>query len=110
MSFLAIGLLASPSNGWQRWVKVILAGMGVGMGIMGGFDGGVIYSLMIAAFIMFLALTREGSLAKRALIGIGRVTIVAVFAGLLATQAVSMLIKTQVQGIVGEQDTRSKLE
>ena len=111
MSFLAIGLVASSNHSWRSWAKLVLAGMAVGMGVMEGFDVGVIYSLAVAAFIVFHSLAGEGPFAKRAAAGIGRVAVVALCAGFLATQAVSSLIKTQIQGISGtEQDTRTKLE
>ena len=44
MSFLALAMLADPSSR-QRWRRVILAGLAVGMGVTEGADVGAIFSL-----------------------------------------------------------------
>ena len=110
MTYLAIGLLADADPS-RRWIKVVLAGFAVGMGVMEGFDMGVLDSLMVAAFVVFAALANEGAAGSRVLAGVGRLSVVALAAGLLAFQAVTGLVATQIQGVTGtEQDTRTRLE
>ena len=54
MAFLAIGWLGG-SGGAPRWLKVTLAGFAIGMGVMEGFDLGGIFSLVVAAFVLYQA-------------------------------------------------------
>src|SRR5256885_2740512 len=76
---------------------------------MDGFDVGAIYSFYVAAFVLFQALMTQGATAKKIAKGLGRVALVAVCAALIAAQALSMLIGTQIKGVVGmEQDKQSK--
>src|SRR5439155_14547328 len=57
------------------------------------------------------AMASEGPLLKRAMNGVGRVTVVAACALFLAAQAVIGLFQTQIKGVVGtEQDTQTKAE
>jgi hypothetical protein len=107
--FLALAaLVARP--GRLTWVKLALGGLLVGFSITEGFDNGAIFSLYIAAFVMFQAWVEwtggpAGKLAKGAV----RVTVVAAFAAFMAAQAISTLVGTQVQGISGmAQDTETK--
>lgn len=111
MIFLALGILAS-----QRvrplWMKAALAGLAVGMAVMEGFDVGAIYSLYVAAFVLFLTVSaREGTPGQRLGRGVATVAVVAFFAAFIAAQSLSALISTQVQGVIGtQQDTRTKEE
>jgi hypothetical protein len=112
MSFLAVALIIdSKRNPAKAWLKLVLAGFAVGIGVMEGFDIGAIYSLAVAAFAFFYTLSGEGALPAKIINGIGRVALVAVCAGLVSMQAVTGLIATQIQGISGTgQDTKTKQE
>ncbi len=116
MCFVAIGL-ASDGEGWKMWVRLVLAGMAVGINIMEGYDIGAIFSLFVAAFIMYQSLLRASWLKaesgtasrfvlflKRALDGGVKVAIVAVFAAICAYHALNVLIGTQIKGSTGETD------
>jgi hypothetical protein len=93
--------LAAVSAG-RSWLWAILGGLAVGMGIMEGFDSGAIMSLYIAAFVLFRALREGRADIKSSFIGgVLRVLVVALFAGLIAAQALSTLIGTQISGIAG---------
>jgi len=108
MCFVALGLVADASP-HHRWLKVVLAGMAVGMCVMEGYDIGAIFSLFVAVFVLYQALIGEGALRQKMGRGFVRVAIVAVFAGFLATQAVSALINTQIKGIAAtEQNSEAK--
>jgi len=103
MNFLAIGWVGS-ANG-RSWIKLVLAGMAVGMGVMEGYDIGAIFSLYVAAFLVFQMLTREGPRAPkltRAAVSLG---VLALSAAFLATHTLSTLIGTQIQGVVGTEQT-----
>src|SRR5882672_152634 len=54
MSFVAIGLLSdTESPPWRRWLKVVLAGFAVGLGVMEGFDLGALYSIAVGVFVVY---------------------------------------------------------
>ncbi|HKI69868.1 MAG TPA: hypothetical protein VKA67_09790, partial [Verrucomicrobiae bacterium] len=96
--FLALAALVDTSTR-RRWLKVILAGLAVGMGIMEGADIGAIFSLYIAAFVMHQAWMGDGVPAARLSRGVIRTVVVAIFAALISAQALTNLIGTQIKGI-----------
>ena len=110
-SFLALAALQTGS-GRHTWIKPLLAGLAVGWGIMESFDVGAIFSLFVAAYVLFQALTSaEGAPAKRVASGSVRLILVAGFAAFIAAQTVAGLVGTQIKGIVGtEQDEQAKAE
>ncbi|HEV2393017.1 MAG TPA: hypothetical protein VG146_11720 [Verrucomicrobiae bacterium] len=112
MNFFALGLLVDTSSP-RRWLRVALAGLAVGMGVAEGADIGAIFSLYVAAFIMWQAWTTASgkALTSRLGTGLGRVALVAVFAVFLAAQSMVVLVGTQVKGVAGtQQNTRTKEE
>ncbi|HEY5504434.1 MAG TPA: hypothetical protein VIK28_04685, partial [Sedimentisphaerales bacterium] len=113
MDFLALALVVSISTATPRLTRIIrlaLAGLAVGVNIMEAADIGAIFSLFVAAFVLFKAVTDEnGSLLIKLGRGMGRITIIAVFAGFIATQTVVALVGSQITGIAGTgQDTETK--
>lgn len=108
-TFLALAALVTPATSW-RWLKDALAGMAVGMAVMEGFDSGAILSLYVAAFVVFQTWRPGGggrALGRAAV----RVATVAAVAAFLAAQALTVLIGTQIIGIVGmEQDQPTREE
>ena len=108
--FVAVGLLAREEER-LHWVRVVLAGMAVGMGVVEGYDIGALFSLCIAVFVLVQPWMTSGSPARRVVCGMSRLMVIACFAALIAFQTVSSLISTQIKGVAGmEQDTRSKAE
>jgi hypothetical protein len=110
MSFFALAALvdASPRG---RWVRVILAGLAVGMAVMEGADVGALMSLYVAAFIVWQAITTEGSRSMRICIGTARVVLVAICAALLAARGISELVATNITGVAGvQQDAATRAE
>lgn len=95
-----------------RWIRLMLAGFCVGINVIEAADIGALYSMLIAIFVFYKSLAEDSaSLAQKISRGVGRVAVVAIFAGFLATQTVVSLITTQIQGVAGTgQDTQSKLE
>ena len=93
-----------------RWVRWALAGLAVGVNVMQGADIGAIFSIFIAAFVMFKTLADEsGSIAVKLGRGAGRVAVIAVFAGFMAVQTVVSLFGTSITGIAGTgQDAEGK--
>ena len=113
MSFFALGLVAgnSPATpALTRWTRLALAGLCVGLNVMEAADIGAIFSVFIAAFVLFKALNEEGvPLARKISGGIGRVAVVTIFAAFLAMQTVLALIGASITGISGTgQDTEAK--
>ena len=101
MCFFALAALADDA-GRLRWLRVILAGFAVGIGVIEGADVGAIFSLFVAGYAIYQALTAEaGPRVKNLAVGISRVGLVAVVAGLVAAQSVGDLVATNLEGIAG---------
>jgi hypothetical protein len=107
-TFTALAAVAASAKG-KAWLCIPLAGLAVGMGVMEGFDNGAILSLYVASFLLFQALLEAGTLTRKLVRGLGRIAIVALFAAFIATQALMLLIGTQIKGVVGmEQDAATR--
>jgi Bacterial membrane protein YfhO len=108
--FLALAALADETSP-RRWLRVALAGFAVGLGVMEAFDIGAIFSLVVAAFVVFQALAGEGTMPKRLAVGVARLAVVVAFAAFIAISAVSTLVSTQIKGVAGMgQDAASKAQ
>ncbi len=109
-TFLALAALVTPATR-RAWVKAVLAGAAVGMAVMEGFDSGAILSLYVAAFVVFLAWLGPGGVGQRLVVGVTRTALVAAMAAFVATQALTILIGTQIQGVAGmEQDAQTRAQ
>jgi hypothetical protein len=107
LCYLALGLLANINQ--HPWLRTILAGMAVGMGVIEASDIGAIFSVFVAAWVVAHALFQEGPIVQRITRGGLRLVLVAGFAGFIAASAVFSLIGTQVKGVVGmSQDEQTK--
>jgi hypothetical protein len=108
--FLALAALADQ-NSPKRWVRVALAGFAVGLGVMEAFDIGAIFSLVVAAFVVFQPLAGEDTMPKKLAAGAVRLAVLVAFAAFIAVSAVSTLVSTQIKGVAGMgQDTASKAQ
>ena len=110
LDFLALAALADETSP-RRWLRVALAGFAVGMGVMEAFDIGAIFSVVVAAFVVFQALAGEGTAPRRLAAGVARLAVVVVCAAFIAISAVSRLVGTQIKGVAGMgQDAESKAQ
>jgi len=110
MTFLALAALADPAAP-GRWLRVALAGMAVGMAVTEGADVGAIYSVYVAAFLVYQIWTSEGSPVGRVAVGLGRLALVVICAGFLAAQSIHGLIDTSIRGVKGaQQDVQTKAQ
>ena len=110
LDFLALAALGDATAP-RRWLRIILAGLAVGMSVMEAFDIGAIFSLVVAAYVMFQALVEEGTPRQNLSRGAARLALVAAFAGIIAFQTVTSLIGTQIKGVAGMgQDATSKAQ
>lgn len=108
MDYLALAMVVSNSATtprWLRWLRLVLAGFAVGVGVVEGADNGAIFSLFVAAYVFYQSLIEEGTVVKNIGRGIGRVVVIAVFAGFMATQNIVGLVGTAIQGIAGTEQT-----
>lgn len=107
--FLALAALLAATRR-RTLAFTMLAGFATGLGVMEGFDTGAIFSLVVAAFAICLTwAVGQGSPGLRLAQGFGRVALVAVCAGFIATYTLGTLISTQVKGVVGmAQDKETK--
>ena len=64
LDFLALAALADETTP-RRWLRVVLAGLAIGLGVMEAFDIGAIFSVVIAAFVVFQALAGEGTAPRK---------------------------------------------
>jgi hypothetical protein len=113
MDFFAMALVISNTVEtplYLRLTRLALAGLAVGVNIMEASDVGAILSVLVAAFVFFKSVADEnGPILLGVARGVGRVAVIAVFAGFLAAQSIVTLVGTQIQGVVGMgQDTESK--
>ncbi len=107
---LAIAALVAYGRS-RPWLGAIMAGVAVGLSLMEGLDTGAIFSLYVGAFLLFQALTGVGPVSNRIGLGVARMALVAVVAGVTAFHVLSVLIGTQIKGVVGMQQdpvTRSQ--
>ncbi|HEX3800327.1 MAG TPA: YfhO family protein [Verrucomicrobiae bacterium] len=108
MSYFALAALMR-TTAWRGWARAMLAGFAVGMGLAEGADVGAIFSLYVAAFVIYQAWIADGPRVKNLVMGVGRVSVVAIFAAFLAAQAIFALVNTQIEGVHGmEQDTQTR--
>ena len=108
MTFLALAALVDTEPG-RRWIRTILGGLAVGLAVAEGADVGAIFSLYVAAFIIYQAIFSEGRPASRVGVGLGRTGLVSLCAALVAAHAISELVGTNITGVnVGQQDTKSE--
>ncbi len=115
MDFFALALVVANTREtpWLlRWTRLALAGFCVGLNVMEAADIGALYSLIIAGFVFYKSLVEtDGPVAGKALRGLGRVALVAGFAGFIGFQTVSSLVGTQIEGVAGTtQDAETKAE
>jgi hypothetical protein len=112
-NFLALALVVANTAGTPRltrWTRLALAGFCVGINVIEAADVGALCSMTVAVFVFYKSLAEaEGGVVQKISRGIGRVAVVAVFAGFLATQTIVALVTTQIQGIAGTaQDAETK--
>ncbi len=111
-TFLAIAALSATAGG-RWWVRAVLAGFATGMAVTEGFDQGAILSLFVAGYAVYRAWENAAgkSAAARWGAGVLQTAVVAVAAAVIAAQALSVLIGTQVKGVAGmAQDARTKAQ
>ncbi len=105
LSYLALAALADTSSS-RSWLRVVLAGLAVGMGVVEGADIGAIFSLYVAAFVIYQAWTPEGPRLKNLATGAARLGLVAAFAVFLAAHSISVLVTTQIKGVAQMQQDK----
>ncbi len=107
-TFLALAALVTPATD-SRGLKALLAGAAVGLAVMEGFDSGAILSLYVAAFSLMTAWLEPDTATRRLGRGITQTVRVALVAGWVATQALTVLVGTQVRGVAGmQQDAETR--
>lgn len=109
--YLALGFLADTTSK-PRGVRLVLAGLAVGFGVVEAFDIGAIFSMYIAAFLLFQALfLSEGQepLGPKLTRGFTRLAVIVLFSAFIASHALSSLVGTQIKGVAGtDEDEKTK--
>ncbi len=105
MTFLALALVMANSDETRpvvRWSRFALAGLAVGFSVMEGADNGAIFSLFVAAFVVFKSFFEDHAPALiKVERSIGRVVVIAIFAALIAAQTITSLVGTYIVGKAG---------
>jgi hypothetical protein len=115
LDFFALALIVSSTPETPaliRWARLALAGLAVGLNVVEAADIGAILSVFIAFFVFYKAVADEGgSVVVKTGRGIGRVVLIAAFAGFIAMHSVVSLVGSQISGIVGTgQDAETKAQ
>jgi hypothetical protein len=85
--------------------------MAVGMNVMEAADIGALFSMVIAAFVVYQSVVENGvPIVLRVARGVGRTTLVAGFACFIAAYAVSVLVGASIKGIAGMQQNEKTRE
>jgi hypothetical protein len=113
MNFFALALAFSNSRetpALTYWLRLVLAGLCVGMNVIEGADIGALCSVLVAITVFFKALLdAEGKTVTKIFRGVSQVAIIAVFAGFMALQTVIALIGNSITGVAGTaQDSETK--
>jgi hypothetical protein len=106
MCFLAVAMLAASSSK-QRWLRAVLGGLALGMAVIEGADIGAMFSVFVAAFVVWRGLVAEGPRVKNVVQGVLCVVVAALCAAVLAAEAISELVKTDVVGVVAAAERSS---
>lgn len=110
MDFLALAALAKRDK-YPFWIAPALAGMAIGLSVMEVADVAALFSILVAAFVMYQSFAEGGSsVAKCALRGVTRAALVTGFAVFIAAYAVLTLFGANIKGIAGtkqDEQTRS---
>jgi hypothetical protein len=106
MAYFALAAVVSSTSRWP-WLKILAAGLALGIAVSEGADIGAIFSIFVAAFTVYHAWTvGEGPSLNRVVSGLGRVLVMAFFAILVAFEVILVLWGTQIKGVaVAQQDT-----
>ncbi len=108
MNFLALGALADTTSS-RRWLRVMLAGFAVGLGVTEAYDIGALFSLFTGAYVFAQSLANDGLTAKAIPVAFGRLGLVGICAGFISAAALMTLVGTQIKGVAGtEQNAESK--
>ncbi len=108
MTFFALAALADE-NARRRWLYGVVAGLAVGIAVCEGADIAALFSLCVAAFVMFQAWTAEGPRTKNVAGGVARLAVVTICAMLVAFRAIVGLLAVNVEGISGtDQDIQTR--
>jgi hypothetical protein len=107
LGYAAMGLVANLND--RPWLRIILAGLCVGLNVIEAADIGAIFSVFVGSWVVAHAFSQEGTAVQRVGRGVIRLGLVAGFAGLIASSAIIGLIGVTVKGVVGTaQDEQTK--
>ena len=115
MNFFALALAFANTRETPPllyWLRLVLAGLCVGMNVIEGADIGALCSVLVAIVVFFKALVdSDGSLFARIFRGTSQVAVISVFAGFMALQTVISLIGNSITGVAGTaQDSETKAQ
>lgn len=107
LGYFAMGLVANLHD--RPWLRTILAGLAVGMGVAEAFDIGAIFSVFVGTWVVVSAFRQNGPAWRLFAKGLARLALVTLCAGIIALSAIGSLIGYAIKGVVGTaQDDATK--
>ncbi len=93
----------------QPILTSILAGLAIGLSITEGGDNGAILAAFIGTYALWKSIVVATSPGKGVAAGVGKGIVMVIFAAIMASQTLSIFVRTSVKGVVGTaQDTQTK--
>lgn len=112
LGFFLLALTAATGRkgtGIVPWLRLLLAGLCVGLMVIEGADGGAIQSMYFSAYLLFHAWVSSENKGPAMVQSLGKLAIVVVCSGWVAALSLSSLVGTQIQGVAGTaQDAQTK--
>lgn len=108
---LALVLVNTDQTPWfLRAIRLMLAGLCVGVNVMEAADIGALLSILVALFVFYRCLVEaKNHLFTKAVRGAATVAVIAVFAGFIAAQSIITLVGSNISGVAGTaQDEATK--
>lgn len=112
LGFFLLAITAATGRGGPglvSWLRLLLAGLCVGLMVIEGADGGAIQSIYFSAYLIFHEWVSHEKKGAAMFQGVGKLALVVVCSAWVAALSLSSLVGTQIQGVAGTaQDAQTK--
>ncbi len=108
---LAAAAVGRSVAGGRAWLRLIPAGLCIGLVVVEGADTGAIQSVYFAAFLFFHEWVSTAGKPRALATAAAKLTVIVAVSALVSALALSSLVGTQIQGVAGtaqDEATRQK--
>lgn len=108
---LAAAAVGRSASSGRSWLRLVPAGLCIGLVVVEGADTGAIQSVYFAAFLLFHEWASTGGRPRAFVVASAKLTVIVAMSVLVAALALSSLVGTQIQGVAGtaqDEATRQK--